>query len=163
KQDPLLSTASMLVSEGILTPDQILEVYEETRERVALCARAAARTPRLRTAEEVMAPLAPFHPERVAAEAARLPETEARLRAIGAGHLGLLPIPEIQYLAYYHNAEDQIRGEACSLQFFSNGQFRNPMVVRVQGWSYQKGFGGHFHNDNSIAAMRDVPGLIVAT
>src|SRR5437660_1578714 len=73
------------------------------------------------------------------------------------------PRSEIQYLAYYHNAEDQIRGEACSLQFFSNGQYRNPMVVRVQGWSYQKGFGGHFHNDNSIAAMRDVPGLVIAT
>src|SRR5204863_8650503 len=70
---------------------------------------------------------------------------------------------EIQYLAYYHNAEDQIRGEASSLQYFSNGHFRNPMVVRIQGWSYQKGFGGHFHNDNSIAALRDVPGLIIAT
>src|SRR5262249_55410811 len=77
--------------------------------------------------------------------------------------LGLLPIPEIQYLAYYHNAEDQIRGEASSLQYFSKGQFRNPMVVRIQGWSYQKGFGGHFHNDKNIAAMRDGPGLIVAT
>src|SRR5207302_5535583 len=92
-----------------------------------------------------------------------LDETTILGMAIGAGHLGMLPIPEIQYLAYYHNAEDQIRGEACSLQYFSNGQFRNPMVVRVQGWSYQKGFGGHFHNDNSIAVMRDVPGLIVAT
>ena len=46
--------------------------------------------------------------------------------AIGAGHLGMLPVPEIQYLAYYHNAEDQIRGEAGSLQFFSDGQYRNP-------------------------------------
>ena len=46
---------------------------------------------------------------------------------------GLLPIPEIQYLAYLHNAEDQLRGEAASLQFFSDGQYRNPMVVRVAG------------------------------
>jgi 2-oxoisovalerate dehydrogenase E1 component len=92
-----------------------------------------------------------------------LDETSILGLAIGAGHLGLLPIPEIQYLAYYHNAEDQIRGEACSLQYFSKGQYRNPMVVRIQGWGYQKGFGGHFHNDNSIAALRDVPSLIVAT
>ena len=28
--------------------------------------------------------------------------------------------------------------------------------------SLSKGFGGHFHNDNSIAALRDIPGLIVA-
>jgi 2-oxoisovalerate dehydrogenase E1 component len=82
--------------------------------------------------------------------------------AQGAGMAGLLPIPEIQYLAYLHNALDQIRGEACSLQFFSSGQFANPMVVRVQGLAYQKGFGGHFHNDNSIGALRDIPGLLLA-
>jgi 2-oxoisovalerate dehydrogenase E1 component len=81
---------------------------------------------------------------------------------IGAGHLGLLPVPEIQYLAYYHNAEDQIRGEAGSLQFFSKGQYKNPMVVRIGSFGYQKGFGGHFHNDNSIAALRDVPGIVIA-
>jgi 2-oxoisovalerate dehydrogenase E1 component len=82
--------------------------------------------------------------------------------AIGAGHLGLLPVPEIQYLAYYHNAEDQVRGEASSLAFFSQGRFRNPMVVRIAAFGYQKGFGGHFHNDNSIAALRDVPGIVIA-
>jgi 2-oxoisovalerate dehydrogenase E1 component len=83
--------------------------------------------------------------------------------AIGAGHLGLLPIPEIQYLAYLHNAEDQLRGEAASLQFFSAGRYRNPMVVRIAGYGYQKGFGGHFHNDNSVAVLRDIPGLVVAS
>ncbi|MFQ5501178.1 MAG: thiamine pyrophosphate-dependent enzyme [Phycisphaerae bacterium] len=82
--------------------------------------------------------------------------------AQGAGYAGLLPIPEIQYLAYFHNACDQIRGEACSQQFFSDDQFRNPMIVRVASLAYQKGFGGHFHNDNSIAALRDIPGLIIA-
>jgi 2-oxoisovalerate dehydrogenase E1 component len=70
-------------------------------------------------------------------------------------------LPEIQYLAYFHNACDQIRGEAASLQFFSNDQYRNPMVMRVASLGYQKGFGGHFHNDNSIAALRDIPGLVV--
>lgn len=83
--------------------------------------------------------------------------------ALGAGQLGCLPFPEIQYLAYLHNAEDQLRGEAASLQFFSNGQFKNPMVVRIASYAYQKGFGGHFHNDNSIAVLRDIPGLIIAS
>lgn len=91
-----------------------------------------------------------------------LDETTILGLAQGLGTAGLLPIPEIQYLAYLHNALDQLRGEACSLQYFSNGQFANPMVVRVQGLAYQKGFGGHFHNDNSIGALRDIPGLIVA-
>ncbi|MFC6345611.1 MFS transporter, partial [Nocardioides hankookensis] len=81
--------------------------------------------------------------------------------ALGAALTGLLPIPEIQYLAYLHNAEDQLRGEAASLAFFSDGQYRNPMVVRIPGLSYQKGFGGHFHNDNSLAVLRDIPGLVL--
>ncbi len=89
-----------------------------------------------------------------------LDETSILGLAQGYANLGLLPIPEIQYLAYFHNACDQIRSEAASLQFFSNDQYRNPMVMRVASLGYQKGFGGHFHNDNSIAALRDIPGLI---
>ena len=81
---------------------------------------------------------------------------------IGLGQNGLLPIVEIQFLAYLHNAEDQLRGEAATLSFFSSGQYTNPMVVRIAGLGYQKGFGGHFHNDNAIAVLRDIPGLLVA-
>ena len=83
--------------------------------------------------------------------------------ALGAGVTGLLPVPEIQYLAYLHNAEDQLRGEAATLQFFSQGQYRNPLVVRIAGYGYQKGFGGHFHNDDAVAVLRDIPGLVVAS
>ncbi|TVQ27878.1 MAG: MFS transporter [Wenzhouxiangella sp.] len=90
-----------------------------------------------------------------------LDETTILGLAQGFGSMGYLPIPEIQYLAYFHNACDQIRGEACSLQFFSNGQFRNPMIMRIAALGYQRGFGGHFHNDNSIAALRDIPGLVI--
>ncbi len=82
--------------------------------------------------------------------------------AIGMAQNGFVPIPEIQFLAYLHNAEDQIRGEAATLPFFSNGQYTNPMVLRIAGLGYQKGFGGHFHNDNSVAVLRDIPGLILA-
>ena len=82
--------------------------------------------------------------------------------AIGMAHNGFLPVPEIQFLAYVHNAEDQIRGEAATLSFFSNKQFANPMVIRIAGLAYQKGFGGHFHNDNSITVFRDIPGLVLA-
>ena len=91
-----------------------------------------------------------------------LDETTVLGIAIGAAQIGLLPIPEIQYLAYLHNAEDQLRGEACSQRFFSNGRWDNPMVVRIASFGYQKGFGGHFHNDDSIAVLRDIPGLVIA-
>ncbi len=91
-----------------------------------------------------------------------LDETTILGMAQGHGAMGLLPFPEIQYLAYFHNACDQIRGEAASLQFFSNGQFDSPMVMRIASLGYQKGFGGHFHNDNSFSALRDIPGLVIA-
>ncbi|MFD0472208.1 thiamine pyrophosphate-dependent enzyme [Nonomuraea thailandensis] len=83
--------------------------------------------------------------------------------ALGSGVSKLLPVPEIQYLAYLHNALDQIRGEAATLSFFSRGAYTNPMVVRVASYAYQKGFGGHFHNDNAVAALRDIPGLVIAS
>ncbi|CUH84094.1 dehydrogenase E1 component subunit alpha/beta [Thalassovita mediterranea] len=82
--------------------------------------------------------------------------------AIGMAQNGYTPMPEIQFLAYLHNAEDQIRGEAATLSFFSEGQYTNPMVMRIAGLGYQKGFGGHFHNDNSVAVLRDIPGVILA-
>ena len=40
---------------------------------------------------------------------------------------------------------------------------RNPLVVRIAGYGYQQGFGGHFHNDNGVAVLRDVPGLVIAS
>jgi 2-oxoisovalerate dehydrogenase E1 component len=237
--DPLLSSARTILESGMAPAAELLDRYEDIRRRVQEAAREAARRPKLTTAAEVLAPLAPYHPDEVAAEAARATDAARRLEvfggtqrlpersaprhmkilinwalhdamikypeclvfgedvahkggvynvttgltrtfgvarcfntlldettilglAIGFGQFGFLPIPEIQYLAYYHNAEDQIRGEACSQQFFSNGQFRNPMVVRIAGMAYQKGFGGHFHNDNSLAAIRDIPGIVLA-
>ncbi|GLW96882.1 thiamine pyrophosphate-dependent enzyme [Microtetraspora sp. NBRC 16547] len=237
ERDPLLGTARLLVEGGLAEPDELIARYEAEREHVLKLAMECTRRPRLTSAHEVMAPLAPATPRRVAAEAARaaasavrervfgaLPEQEGGLTlaqainrtlademaldpgvllfgedvarkggvygvsrgllrkfgaervfdtlldeqsilglALGSGVSGLLPVPEIQYLAYLHNALDQIRGEASSLQFFSRGAFRNPMVVRVPGYAYQKGFGGHFHNDNSVAALRDIPGVVVAS
>ena len=237
-QDPLLRTAALLVGEGWMDAQEVVALYEDVRKRVGALAEEAIRRPKLKTAEEVLVPLAPRHLDRIAAEAARGADADARLRvhhgqlpeddkprhlavqinraltdlmalypemslmgedigkkggvyhvtaelqrrfgaervmdtlldeqsilglALGAGQAGQLPFPEIQYLAYLHHALDQIRGEACSLQYFSQGQFKNPLVCRVAGYAYQKGFGGHFHNDNSIAALRDIPGLIIAS
>lgn len=92
-----------------------------------------------------------------------LDETTILGVAGGSGLLGLLPVPEIQYLAYVHNAIDQLRGEASSLGFFSERQYENPMVVRIPGLAYQKGFGGHFHNENAIGSLREIPGVMIAT
>jgi 2-oxoisovalerate dehydrogenase E1 component len=36
------------------------------------------------------------------------------------------------------------------------------MIIRIAGLGYQRGFGGHFHNDNSLAVLRDIPGVVIA-
>jgi 2-oxoisovalerate dehydrogenase E1 component len=92
-----------------------------------------------------------------------LDETSILGLALGTAVSGFVPIPEIQYLAYLHNAEDQLRGEAATLQFFSQGRYRNGMVVRIAGYGYQRGFGGHFHNDDAVGVLRDIPGLVIAS
>ena len=236
--DPLLRSAAIALSSGLYSKGQVLDLYETTRKRCFDAADRADHRPKLGSLAEVIAPLAPYSPAAVRAEAERkdyqdqrlavfggqdkLPETlpprhlaiqinqalhdvmckypqsllfgedvaqkggvytvtrglhkafrgarvfntlldETSILGLAQGYanMGLLPIPEIQYLAYFHNACDQIRGEAASLQFFSNDQYRNPMVMRVASLGYQKGFGGHFHNDNSITALRDIPGLVI--
>jgi len=236
--DPLLRSAAIALESGLMSKDEILSLYEDTRRRCFAAAEDADRRPRLTALEDVMAPLAPYTPSAVQAEANRVADADKRIAAFGSdsklpekqpprhlaiqinnalhdlfakypetllfgedvaqkggvytvtrglhkafgnrrvfntlldetvilglaqgyANMGMLPVPEIQYLAYLHNAIDQIRGEAASLQFFSNDQYRNPMVVRVAGLGYQRGFGGHFHNDNSITALRDIPGLVV--
>ena len=236
--DPLLRSAAIALESGLMSKDEVLALYEDTRRKCFDAADDADRRPRLSTLEEVMAPLAPYTPDAVRAEAARADYAERRQQAFGGeaklperlpprhlalqinaalhdlfakypdallfgedvaqkggvytvtkglqkafgprrvfntlldetiilglaqgyANMGMLAIPEIQYLAYFHNAGDQIRGEAASLQFFSNGQYRNPMVMRIASLGYQRGFGGHFHNDNSITALRDIPGLVV--
>jgi 2-oxoisovalerate dehydrogenase E1 component len=233
-RDPLVATAAAAVQCGLLTPGEAVARYVAIGGLVHAAAEQALASRPLDGAAEVMAPLAPRHPDRVAAAARRsLPasfgeepvtvahepvtlaqavnlalaeqlDVEPRMcvfgedvgrkggvygvtkglqrrfgparvfdtlldeqsilgMALGGGLAGLLPVPEIQYLAYLHNAEDQVRGEAATQQFFSAGQFRNPVVLRVAGFAYQKGFGGHFHNDNAIGVLRDIPGLIVAS
>ena len=224
-RDPVLRTAKLLISEGVLTPSEVLDRYGAKRTEVIDLAAVVSDVAQLSSAQAVMSPLQASHDEALAVTSepvptdeqtpltvalainhalqdilARYPEAlifgedvarkggvygvtrgllnkagSARVfdtlldeqailgLALGAGLSGLLPIPEIQYLAYLHNAADQIRGEGATLQFFSNRQYRNPMVVRVAGYGYQKGFGGHFHNDNSIAALRDIPGVVIAS
>ena len=226
-RDPLLATASGLRAMGASAAD-ILACYDGIRHQIDDEAGRLKHKPRLSSAAEVMAPIAPRHPARVAetvhalratqsadktkprtlAEsinatldellaadrrvivfgedvgvkggvygvttrlarkygAARVFDTLLDEQAIlglglGAGLAGLIPIPEVQYLAYLHNAEDQLRGEGATLPFFSRGRFTNPMVVRIAGLGYQKGFGGHFHNDDAVAVLRDIPGIVVA-
>ncbi|WP_410970952.1 hypothetical protein, partial [Salmonella sp. SAL04269] len=69
-----------------------LELYEATRKRCFAAAEEADRRPKLTTLEEVVAPLAPYTPEAVNAEATRADYAERRLQAFG----GEAKLPENQ-------------------------------------------------------------------
>ena len=232
--DPLLHSAAILIDSKCLTIEDIIALYEISRDQVKHVFEAATRRPKLELSKDVMSSISANYlqkrtPKPVTNKIRKnkfgnefnrlgIPQNMAKLInyalfdimlrysntlvfgqdvaekggvyhvtadlwkqfgarrvfnspldetsiigfALGFAHNGFIPIPEIQFLAYLHNAEDQIRGEAATLPFFSKGQFTNPMVLRVPGLAYQKGFGGHFHNDNSLSILRDIPGLILA-
>ncbi|MEU4691002.1 transketolase C-terminal domain-containing protein [Actinoplanes sp. NPDC023714] len=82
--------------------------------------------------------------------------------ALGAGTAGLIPVPEVTGLAALHTAAEQLRVEAAGMSLLSSGSYRNPMVLRVPGLAQPLGLGGHLANDNSLAGLRDVPGIVVA-
>jgi 2-oxoisovalerate dehydrogenase E1 component len=82
--------------------------------------------------------------------------------SLGAAVSGLLPVAEIRNLADLHSAESQLRNEAATLSFLSGGAYRNPLVIRVPGLSYQDGIGGAVGGDNALGALRDIPGLVIA-
>ena len=69
--DPLIGTARLLVVAGLLTPAEVLDRFERSRARVLERAQEVAGAPRLATAEQVMAPLAPRNPDAVWADLRR--------------------------------------------------------------------------------------------
>ncbi len=233
--DPILQSARIMTDLGLMTTEQIADLYQSIDTQIGSIAEQVIQKPRLSCAQDVMRSLVPkvnhempllsglttekrlavFKAEKRALSTAQplgkminftlaelmaeqknivvfgedvakkggvyyvtsrlqekfgsnrvhnslLDETSILGSAIGLAQNGFLPIPEIQFLAYVHNAEDQIRGEAATLSFFSDQQYQNPMVIRIAGLAYQKGFGGHFHNDNSFAVFRDIPGVVIA-
>ncbi|MEV4275794.1 transketolase C-terminal domain-containing protein [Actinoplanes xinjiangensis] len=82
--------------------------------------------------------------------------------AAGAGLARLIPVPEVDSLAGLHGAAEQLRAEAATMAYLSAGAYRNPLVLRVPAFAQPYGIGGHLANDNTVAALRDVPGLVVA-
>ena len=67
--DPLLRSAAIALESGLMGADELLELYETTRKRCFAAAEEADRRPRLASLADVVAPLAPYTPAAVAAEA----------------------------------------------------------------------------------------------
>src|SRR5580765_289442 len=82
--DPLLRSAAIALESGLMSKQEILDLYESTRAKCFAAAEDADKRPRIETLEHVVAPLAPYTPGKVAREAARAVDADKRIAAFGS-------------------------------------------------------------------------------
>src|SRR5690606_18404031 len=82
-RDPLLQSARLVMRHGLMTAAEILDRYEALRQRTLEAAERAILRPKLTSAAQVIAPLAPYSPDAVNAEARRAAAYDRRVEVFG--------------------------------------------------------------------------------
>lgn len=99
-----------------------------------------------------------FGPERVV----DTPLSEAAIvgASVGLAAGGMVPVVEIQFLGFAHQAFHQIAGQVARLRYRSQGRFEAPITIRAP-------YGGgvrtpELHSDSIVGQLTNVPGLKIA-